>query len=150
MAQAASASYNAPDTTQQDLLSVPEEYRGYSDVFSKKKADTLAPHQPYDLKINLMEGAEPPPGAVYSLSQSELRELCEFLDKHLHIGFIRPSCSLHGAPVLFMWKKNGNLRLCVDFHGLNKVTKKDRYPLLLTKDLLDVPGKAKIYTKLDL
>ena len=44
MAWAASASYNTPDTTQQDLLSVPEEYRGYSDVFSKKKVDTLAPH----------------------------------------------------------------------------------------------------------
>src|ERR1700731_4384853 len=150
MAQVASTSYNAPDTTQQDLLSVPEEYRGYSDVFSKKKADALAPHRLYDLKINLVEGTEPPPGAVYSLSQSELCELREFLDEHLHIGFIRPSCSLHGAPVLFVRKKNGNLRLCVDFRGLNKVTKKDCYPLPLTKDLLDVPGKAKIYTKLDL
>ena len=150
MAQVASASYNAPDTTQQDLLSVPEEYRGYSDVFSKKKADTLAPHQPYDLKINLVEGAEPPPGVVYSLSQSELCKLREFLDEHLCIGFIHPSCSLHGAPVLFVRKKNSNLRLCVDFRGLNKVTKKDRYPLPLTKDLLDVPGKAKIYTKLNL
>src|ERR1700726_2685002 len=68
MARATSASYNALDTTQQDLLSVPEEYRGYSDIFSKKKADTLAPHRPYDLKINLVEGTEPPPGAVYSLS----------------------------------------------------------------------------------
>src|ERR1700726_584434 len=150
MAQVASASYNALDTTQQDLLSVPEEYRGYSDIFSKKKADTLAPHCPYDLKINLVEGAEPPPGAVYSLSQSELCELCEFLDEHLCIKFICPSHSPHGAPVLFVWKKNGNLRLCMDFHGLNKVTKKDRYPLPLTKDLLDVPGKAKIYTKLNL
>src|ERR1700726_1610338 len=61
-----------------------------------------------------------------------------------------PSRSPHGAPVLFVWKKNGNLRLCVDFCGLNKVTKKDCYLLPLTKDLLDVPGKAKIYMKLDL
>jgi hypothetical protein len=76
--------------------------------------------------------------------------LHEFLDKHLRIGFIRLSHSPHGAPVLFVQKKNGNLRLCMDFCGLNKVTKKDRYLLLLTKDLLDVPGKAKIYTKLDL
>src|ERR1700731_3388018 len=97
-----------------------------------------------------MEGAKPPPGAVYSLSQSELHKLCEFLDEHLRIGFICPSRSPHRAPVLFMRKKNGNLHLCVDFRGLNKVTKKDHYPLLLTKDLLDVPGKAKIYTKLDL
>src|ERR1700726_2997654 len=97
-----------------------------------------------------MEGAEPPPGAVYSLSQSELCKLREFLDEHLCIGFIRPSHSPHGAPVLFVQKKNSNLHLCVDFHGLNKVTKKDRYLLPLTKDLLDVPGKAKIYTKLNL
>src|ERR1700726_2461868 len=150
MAWAASASYNALDTTQQDLLSVPEEYRGYSDVFSKRKADTLALHRPYDLKINLVEGAEPPPGAVYSLLQSELRELREFLDEHLHIGFIRLSHSPHGAPVLFVRKKNSNLHLCMDFHGLNKVTKKDCYLLPLTKDLLEVPGKAKIYMKLNL
>src|ERR1700730_4524426 len=150
MAQVASASYNTLDTTQQDLLSVPEEYRGYSDVFSKKKADALVPHRPYDLKINLVEGAEPPPGAIYSLSQSELRELCKYLEEHLRIRFIHPSRSPHRAPVLFVWKKNGNLRLCVDFCGLNKVTKKDRYPLPLTKDLLDIPGKAKIYTKLNL
>src|ERR1700726_2364570 len=123
MAQVASASYNALDTTQQDLLSVPEEYRGYSDIFSKKKVDTLAPHRLYDLKINLVEGAKPPPGAVYSLLQSELRELREFLDEHLHIGFIRLSHSPHGAPVLFVRKKNSNLHLCMDFHGLNKVTK---------------------------
>ena len=68
---------------QQDLLSVPEEYKGFANVFSKRKADTLAPHQPYDLKINLLEGQSPPPGLVYSLSQSELSELCEFLDEHL-------------------------------------------------------------------
>src|SRR3984893_15499369 len=149
-AWAASASYNVLDTTQQDLLSVPEEYRGYSDVFSKKKVDTLTPHRPYDLKINLVEGAKPPPGPVYSLSQSELGGWREFLDEHLRIGFIRPSRSPHGAPVLFVRKKNSNLRLCVDFRGLNKVTKKDCYLLPLTKELLDVPGKAKIYMKLNL
>src|ERR1700731_1958329 len=97
-----------------------------------------------------MEGTEPQPGAVYSLSQSKLHKLHEFLDKHLRIGFIRLSRSPHRAPVLFVQKKNSNLCLCMDFHGLNKVTKKDCYLLPLTKDLLDVPGKAKIYTKLDL
>ena len=97
-----------------------------------------------------MEGAKPPPGVVYSLSQSELCKLHEFLDEHLCIRFICLSHSLHGAPVLFVQKKNSNLHLCVDFRGLNKVTKKDCYSLLLTKDLLDVPGKAKIYMKLDL
>ena len=97
-----------------------------------------------------MEGASPLLGVVYSLSQSELCELHKFLDEHLCIRLIHLSHSPHGAPVLFVWRKNGNLHLCVDFHGLNKVTKKDCYLLPLTKDLLDVPGKAKIYTKLDL
>jgi len=57
---------------------------------------------------------------------------------------------LHGAPVLFTRKKDGGLRLCVDFRGLNKITKKDRYPLPLIADLLDCPGKARVYTKIDL
>src|ERR1700731_3838460 len=80
-------------------------------IFSKKKVDTLTLHQPYDLKINLVDGASPLPGMVYYLSQSELHELCEFLDKHLWIGFICPSHSPHGAPVLFIEKKNGDLCL---------------------------------------
>ncbi len=58
-----------------------------------------------------------------------------------------PSCSPHGAPVLFVKKKTGELCLCVDFHGLNKISKKDHYPLPLISDLLDF---ACIYTKLDL
>ena len=57
---------------------------------------------------------------------------------------------LHGAPILFVKKKDGGLQLCVNFRGLNKITKKDRYPLPLIMDLLDSPGKARIYTIIDL
>ena len=88
--------------------------------------------------------------STYSLSPSELKSLCEFLDEHLSLGFIRPSSSLHGVLVLFIKKKDGSLRLCVDFRGLNRITKKDRYPLPLVSDLLDSPGKAQIYTKINL
>src|SRR6202044_1522029 len=87
---------------------------------------------------------------MYSLSQTELTALREFIDEHLATGFIRPSRSPHGTPVLFIKKKDGGLRLCVDFRGLNKLTKKDRYPLPLITDLLDSPGRARIYTKIDL
>jgi len=87
---------------------------------------------------------------MYSLSQTELVALREFIDDHLATGFIRPSRSPYGAPVLFAKKKDGGLRLCVDFRGLNKITKKDRYPLPLITDLLDSSGKARIYTKIDL
>ena len=72
------------------------------------------------------------------------------MDQHLAIGAIQPSSSPHGAPVLFVPKKSGALRLCVDFRGLNKIMKKDRYPLPLISDLLDAPKQAKFYTKLDL
>ncbi|KAG6329096.1 hypothetical protein ID866_9993 [Astraeus odoratus] len=89
------------------------------------KAMELPPHRDFDLKIDLEEGASPPLGTIYSLSPSELEALRTFLDKHLSYGFIRQSNSAHGAPVLFIKKKDGSLHLCVDYHGLNKISKKD-------------------------
>ena len=144
-ANSASVSDKAPD-----LFHIPKEYHDFADVFNKAKADTLAPHRPYDLKINLEEGLAPPIGAMYSLSQSELQTLREFIDEHLRIGFIRLTTSPHGAPVLFVRKKDGSLHLCVDFRGLNKISKKDRYPLPFISDLLTTAGKARLYTTIDL
>ena len=141
---------SASTSTEIDLQDIPSDYHEFADVFSETRANILAPHRPYDLKINLEDGTAPPPGTVYSLSRSKQVALREFLDENLRIGFIRPSRSPHGAPVLFVRKKDGSLRLCVDFRGLNKITKKDRYPLPLTVDLLDAPSKARIYTKIDL
>ena len=66
------------------------------------------------------------------------------------MGFIRPTSSSHGAPVLFVKKKDSSLCLCVNFHGLNCISKKDRYPLPLISDLLDSPCKARVYSKIDL
>ena len=66
------------------------------------------------------------------------------------MGFIRPSHSPGGAPVLFTQKKDGSLRLCVNFRGLNKITKKDCYPLPRISDLLNSPRRARIFTKIDL
>ncbi|KAF8624157.1 hypothetical protein AX17_007199 [Amanita inopinata Kibby_2008] len=133
-----------------DLSGIPTEYHGYGDMFSKAKAQTLALHRPYDLKIELEEGAAPPPTRIYSVSKSKLQALREFINKHLSLGFIRPSSSPHGAPVLFVKKKDGSLRLCVDYHSLNKISRKDRYPLPLISNLLNSPRKACLYTKIDL
>jgi len=133
-----------------DLSAIPEEYHEYADVFSKSKAETLAPHHPYDLRIDLEKDSHPPVGTIYSLSKFEREALKEFIDENLINRFIRSMSSPHGAPVLFVKKKDGSLRLCIDFHGLNKITKKDRYPLPLISDLLDSPRKARIYTKIDL
>ena len=71
-----------------DLLDVPEDYHDFADVFSKAKADTPAPHRPYDLKITLKDGKESPQTPIYPLSTSELKTLWEFLDEHLNISFI--------------------------------------------------------------
>ena len=141
---------HATTSAQVDLSSLLEEYHDFADVVSKSKAGILAEHQPYDLKITLDEGTVPPFGPIYSLSQEELVALHKFIDENLATGFICPSRSPCGAPVLFIRKKDGSLRLCIDFRGLNRISKKDRYPLPLISDLLDAPRKARVYTKIDL
>src|SRR5258707_7152571 len=135
----------------EDTLSrVPQEYCEFCDVFSGEKANALAPHRPYDLKINLEEGAKLFHGPIYSLSPPELTALTEFLEENVRNGFICPSKSLWGYLVLFVKKKDGSLCLCVDFCTLNRVTEKDHYPLPLIPDLLNSPGLARIYSKIDL
>ena len=98
-----------------DLSGVPPDYHNFADVFSKGKVDMLAPHCEHNLRINLEDSTFSPLRAIYSLSSSELGSLCEFLDKHLAMGFIRSSSSAHAAPVLFVCKKDGSLHLCIDF-----------------------------------
>jgi len=71
-----------------NLSNVPSEYHEFADVFNKTKAEVLTPHHPYDLKINLEEGAQPPVGPIYSLSVSEQETLKEFIKENLNIGFI--------------------------------------------------------------
>ncbi|KIN99141.1 hypothetical protein M404DRAFT_30604 [Pisolithus tinctorius Marx 270] len=116
----------------------------------KAKASALPPHQEYDLKIELEEGITLPLGTIYLLSLVELQALRTFIDENLTTRFIQPTSSPYAAPVLFVKKKDGSLQLCIDFCSLNKITKKDRYPLPLISDLLDSPSQAKIYTKIDL
>jgi len=108
-----------------DLSNIPSEYHEFANVFSKTKAEVLAPHHPYDFKINLEESAQPPVGSIYSLSASKQEALKEFIEENLNMGFIQLTSSPHGAPVLFIKKKDSSLCLCVDFHGLNCISKKD-------------------------
>jgi len=133
-----------------DLSAIPEEYHEYADVFSKSKAETLASHCPYNLRIDLEKDSHPPVGTIYSLSKFEQEALKQFIDENLTNGFIHLTSSPHRAPVLFVKKKDGSLWLCVNFCRLNRITKKDRYPLFLISNLLDSPCKAHIYTKIDL
>ena len=80
----------------------------------------------------------------------ELKELQIQLEELLKKGYIRPSVSLWGAPILFVRKKDGTLRLCIDFRQLNKATMKNRYPLPRIDDLFDQLRGAKILSKIDL
>ena len=129
---------------------VPSEYHDLLSVFSQKKADTLPPHRPYDLSIVTEDNKTPPFGPIYSLSEIELKALSAWLEENLSKGFIRASQSPAGAPILFVKKKDGSLRLCVDYRALNNITIKNRYPLPLIPEALDRLRKAKIFTKMDL
>ena len=137
----------APDEAPVNMTGVLPDYHELTDIFSKTHASAPAPHRPYNLKIELKEGTSPLFGLIYSLAQSELKSLREFLDEHLAMDFIHPSRLLGGAPVLFICKKDGSLLLCIDFRGLNKITKKDRYPLPCISDLFNSPRKARFYMK---
>jgi len=91
-----------------DLSAIPEEYHEYANVFSKSKAETLASHCPYDLRIDLEKDFHPPVETIYSLSKFEQKALKEFINENLTNGFIRSTLSFHRALVLFVKKKDGS------------------------------------------
>jgi hypothetical protein len=129
---------------------IPEIYREWASVFSEEEINRLPDHTEYDDQIELVEGAVPPFGPIYLLSEKELEVLREYLRKELAAGKVRRSKSPAGAPIIFVPKPDGSMRLCVDYRGVNKVTVKDRTPLPLMSELRERLGRAKIFTKLDL
>lgn len=88
--------------------------------------------------------------APYRMAPPELEELRKQLKELLDAGFIRPSKTPFGAPVLFQRKHDGSLRMCIDYRALNKVTIKNKYPIPLVANLFDRLGKARYFSKLDL
>ncbi|GJR90286.1 putative reverse transcriptase domain-containing protein [Tanacetum coccineum] len=97
----------------------------------------LPPARPMEFQIDLIPGAAPVARAPYRLALSEMKELSEQLQELSDKGFIRPSSSPWGAPFLFVKKKDGSSRMCIDYRELNKLTVKNRYPLLRIDDLFD-------------
>ena len=97
----------------------------------------LPPSRDIDFRIEFIPGANPVAKAPYRLAPSEMRELSNQLQELLEKGFIRLSTSPWGAPVLFVKKKDGSFRMCIDYRELNKLTIKNRYPLPRIDDLFD-------------
>ncbi|GKB58526.1 putative reverse transcriptase domain-containing protein [Tanacetum coccineum] len=110
----------------------------------------LPPTRQVEFQIDLMPGAAPVARAPYRLAPSEMKELSEQLQELSDKGFIRPSSSPWGAPVLFVKKKDGSFRMCIDYRELNKLTVKNRYPLPRIDDLFDQLQGSSVYSKIDL
>lgn len=129
---------------------LPSTYQDFACIFDKANADILPAHRKYDIGIDLTPDARIPWGPIYRLPEPELAVLRDYLDDHLKKGFIRPSRSPAGAPVLFVKKKDGSLRLCVDYRALNAITTPNRAPLPLIDSLLPRLRNARVFSKVDL
>ncbi|KAL0445949.1 UNVERIFIED_CONTAM: Transposon Ty3-I Gag-Pol polyprotein [Sesamum latifolium] len=123
--------------------------REFPDVFPEELPG-LPPHREVDFEIETIPGAAPISIAPYRMAPSELKELKKQLEELLDKGFIRPSISPWGAPVLFVKKKDGSMRLCIDYRQLNRITIKNKYPLPRIDDLLDQLKGATVFSKIDL
>ncbi|KAI3801330.1 hypothetical protein L1987_29434 [Smallanthus sonchifolius] len=110
----------------------------------------LPPSREVEFRIDLMPGTTPIAKAPYRLAPSEMQELAGQLQELADKGFIRPSSSPWGAPVLFVKKKDGPFRMCIDYRELNKLTIKNRYPLPRIDDLFDQLQGASCFSKIDL
>lgn len=109
-------------------------------------ANEMPPRHHYDHKLPLKEGVEPPFGPVSGMFRQELIVLRKYIQDNLRKRFIRASSSPPGASVLFVKKADGTFHLCVDYRGLNELTIKNRFPLPLIRETLDLLSKAKWYT----
>lgn len=139
-----------PTDQDPDQISLPQCLQKFRDVYSERAAKELPILDEAVHTIDLKEGETPPYGPIYPLSEQQRHELQEYLRENLANGRIKYSKADAGAPVLFVPKKDGTLRLCVDYRGLNRITVKNRYPLPLISDIMEQLGAAKVFSKLDL
>ena len=121
----------------------------FPDVF-QDDISGLPPDREVEFTIDLIPGTEPISIPPYRMSPAELRELKAQLEELLSKGFIQPSISPWGAPVLFVKKKDGSLRLCIDYRQLNRVTIRNQYPLPRIDELFDQLQGSRVYSKIDL
>ncbi|KAL6321014.1 hypothetical protein AAG906_011987 [Vitis piasezkii] len=123
--------------------------RDYPDVFLEGLPG-LPPEREVEFTIDVAPGTTPISKAPYKMTPLELKELKIQLQELLDKGFIKPSVSHWGAPILFVKKKDGSMRLCIDYRELNKVTVRNKYPLHRIDDLFDQLQGACVFFKIDL
>ena len=123
--------------------------REFPDVFPDDISG-LPPDREIDFQIELAPGTELISRAPYRMAPAELKEFKVQMEEMVNKGFVRPSTSPWGAPVLFVKKKDGSMRLCIDYRELNKVTIRNQYPLPRIDDLFDQLQGAKVFSKIDL
>jgi hypothetical protein len=123
--------------------------RDFSDVFPKELPG-MPPDREVEFVIDLLLGTAPISKRSYRMSVEELKELKKQLTELQEAGYIRPSSSPWGAPVLFVQNKDGSQRMCVDYRSLNDVTVTNKYPLPRIEDLFDQMRGARVFSKIDL
>jgi hypothetical protein len=121
----------------------------FPDVFPEDLPG-MPPDRDIEFSIELIPGIAPISKRPYRMDVKDLAELKKQIEELLSKGFIRPSSSPWGAPTLFVNKKDGSRRLCIDYQSLNEVTIKDKYPLPQIEDLFDQMRGAKVFSKIDL
>jgi hypothetical protein len=122
----------------------------YRDVFPEELPPGLPPVRDLDHRIELIPGSTPPSRPTIRLSATEMDELKKQLAELVKAGFIQPSKSPFGAPILFVKKKDGTMRMCIDYRALNNITIKNAYPLPRIEELFDRLQGAKYFSKIDL
>uniref|UniRef100_A0A453SWU5 Reverse transcriptase domain-containing protein n=1 Tax=Aegilops tauschii subsp. strangulata TaxID=200361 RepID=A0A453SWU5_AEGTS len=147
-------SRHAPRRTQVNSLSgvVQEEVpvlKDYPDVFPEELPG-MPPDQDIEFLIEMLPGTRPISKRPYRMPANDLEEIKKQIKELLEKGYIRPSSSPWGAPVLLVEKKDGTLRMVVDYRALNEVTIKNKYPLPMINDLFDQLPGAKVFSKIDL
>jgi len=129
---------------------VPEQYHEFLPLFSKVLVDQLPPHWPgINYEVILKVGETPTWGPLYSMSRAELVVLKEWLVENMLKGFIWHSSLPFAAPVLFTKERDGGLRFFINYRDINSKTLHNQYPLPLIKETVNLLGKARIWTKLD-
>ncbi|QLI69282.1 Transposon Tf2-2 polyprotein [Metarhizium brunneum] len=140
----------SPITKEEKLKNIPKEYRKYKKLFAEELETGLPKHSQWDHKIELANRKSTTFHKIYNLNAKELKTLREYINKMLAKGYIRASTSEAGYPVMFVPKKNGKLRLVVDYRRLNAITMKDRTPLPLISELQDRLHGMNWFTAVDL